>query len=233
VPYSELNYLRPSQLLDYVHSLASVTSEAQAVKHISDAERIVDAYVGKGPRYHRVPLNVALVAPALSGATDLETNQSGDPNYWAQGGAYVVLREGVAAAHIGQARLVVLSDEGAWTLASGFDVALPTTVRLDFEQRSAFPREWDVDSHSNPRLPDLLARAVAYQVEFALTNGDLGMGAPAPVADTGGVQSRVYGSGYSETRSVLTPVTGLGLHVAPKARDILRVLINSTGRLAG
>jgi hypothetical protein len=236
VPYSELNYLRPAQLTDYVHSIGSVTDEALAAKFIGDAERLVDIYVGPGPRFHRDVSTLETSALLTSGSTALLTDSLGGsarPNYWARGGMYVTVRD--AGPAVDQSRLVVASEPGSLTLASGFDADLPAGTAMLIEQWSAFPRVWDRDANGDPQLPDELARAVAYQVEYAMHFGtpELGLGAPGAVTDTGGVQSRMYGTGYSETRSVLTPVTGLGVLIAPKARAILRRLINATGKLQG
>jgi hypothetical protein len=84
-------------------------------------------------------------------------------------------------------------------------------------------------------MPFDLKRAVAYQVEYAINQGSeaFGLSDTAIASDLDGdVQSRSYGSGYSESRSAGAK-RGLGTFIAPKARSILRRLMSSTGRVVG
>lgn len=232
---SELNYLQPTQLAQFVHSMASVTDEELAAKFISDAERMVDAYMGPAPKFYG-RLTLDLTANLTSGNTALSTSTVGErrPNYWAKGGVYVRVTDGPAAA-IGEERLVVGSDDEQLTLVSGFSVDLPSaSAKLELYQRSVFPRFWDVDAQGDPFLPDVLPRAVAWQVEYGVHYGsaEFGLGDSGITAEPGGVQSRSYGGGYSETRDT-SQSSGLAVWLAPKTRAVLRRLLNSTGRLRG
>ena len=100
-------------------------------------------------------------------------------------------------------------------------------------QESAFPRAWDSDPLGTPRMPDELAHAIAWQVEYGILFGSeaFGLGdADVATDEAGQVQSRTYASGYSETR-VPGQERGLARWVAPKTRAVLRRIISSTGWL--
>lgn len=231
--YSEFNYIRPSELPAFIHAMASVTDETLAAKFISDAEQIIDAYVGPSVPFY-TSLTGTVSANVASGATTLPASIWGRrrPNHWAKGGVYVELIDGVSATLLGQSRLIVASDDEQVTLASGFDEALSAGVaQFFFKQDSKFPRLQDQNTLATPRLPDELKRAAAYQVEYGFQFGsqELGLGDP-DIADgeAGLVQSRTYGSGYSESR-VPNMKQGLGYFIAPKARVQLRQLLGATG----
>lgn len=238
MPLSDFNYLAPGDLSTYVHTISGVTNETQAAAFISDAERVVDAYLGPAPRFYpRITGNTT--AGVASGATAFPADVFGErrPNYWAKGGVYVEITDVPSGATtlVGQARQVSASTDNQVTLVSGFDELVPSGTEFSLVQRSAVPRRWDQDNLGSPRMPDVLAIAVAYQVEYAINEGSEAFG----LSDTKlasepelGLQSRTYGSGYSETR-VPGMRQGLAAFCAPKARMLLRSLTSTTGRLRG
>jgi hypothetical protein len=229
VPFSDFNYVTVSGLSRYI-SVASGASEEYLARCISDAERIVDAYVAHWPGMYPEQ-GVSLAAPLLSGETTVQvSNMAGQlPNYWARGGHYLIVNDGDA---VDQARLIVASNGSTLTLASGFTADVSADARLSTEQRSLFPRYCDQDVHGTPRLPEALARATAYQVEFGWEFGSAeeGLGAPGAIAPLAGVTSRTYASGYSESRNA-EDSRGLAAYLSPKARNILQGLMNQTGYL--
>lgn len=232
--YSERNYIRPGELPTYIHTMSGVTNSGQAAQFISDAEAIVDRLVGGAPKFYP-ELTGDLASAVASGATTWPSNVFGSrrTNYWAKGGVYVEIQECTTGSLVGQKRLVVGSTDNQVTLASGFDAPVPVGTQFGFRQESLFPRAQDYNVRGDPRMPDDLKRAVAYQVEFAINEGSeaYGLSDPTIASDPDrGIQSRSYGSGYSETR-VTTEQRGLATYVAPKARVILRRLMSSTGRL--
>lgn len=232
--YSDYNYARPSQLPGFIHSMSSVTDEDLAAKFISDAEKLIDAYVGPSPKFY-VTFTGDTSAAVASGATAFPSTvwSSRRPNYWAKGGVYVELVDNVPTAHVGERRLVVASTTDQVTLASGFDVDLSAGATFYFYQQSRFPRWWDQNVLADPRMPDELARITALQVEYAIEFGseELGLGAPAVVdGEQQAVQSRTYASGYSESRAP-NMKQGLGYLLGPRPRAELRRLLSATGKL--
>jgi len=237
VAYSDFGYIDPTRLPDFIRTMASVTDEALAAQFISDAERIIDAYVGPGPRFHN-PYTFTTAATLVSGGTTLSgvqgASDSSRPNYYAVGGVYVEVVGGAAAASlIGQRRRVVSSSGADLTLASGFAADLASGAELYFTQDSAFPRAWDQDLWGAPKLPTGLDAAVAAQVEYGISFGSEGFGlsdSNVVTDESGDVTSRTYGSGYSESRDPRRR-EGMAVWVGPRARVLLRRLLNSGGWL--
>lgn len=235
--FSDFNYITPARLPIYIRTMSSVTNEATAARFISDAERVVDAYVGPGPRFY-TDMSGVLASLVASGGTTWPAEIFGDnrPDYWAKGGAYVRVVSGVGTtSQNGQRRLVVASLDSQVTLASGFDAALGAGTEFAFEQESAFPRVWDSDIWASPKMPFELEAAVAAQVEYGIQFGSeaFGLGDPKIVTDEGGdVTSRTYSSGYSESRDP-NRRQGIGVFLAPRARIILQRLLSNTGHLRG
>ncbi len=233
--YSESNYIAPNELPTYIHTMSGVTDPDLAALFISEAERIVDVYVGPAQKFY-TELTGALSAQVASGATAWPASVFGDrdQNYWAAGGVYVeIIKADAAPSLVGESRLVVASSGSQVTLASGFDAAAAVGTEFIYRQRSRFPRIQDSDVRGYPRMPDDLKPAVAYQVEYGILFGseEFGLGSTGVAIDPDdGVQSRTYGSGYSESRNT-TQRRGLAVWVAPKARMQLRRLLNVTGRL--
>lgn len=235
MPFSDFNYILPSELPTYIRTMASVTNEALAARFISDAERVVDAYVGPAPRFYS-DMSGLLGSLVASGATTWPAEVFGmeRPDYWARGGVYIRVVSGAGtSSQNGQRRLVVGSTGGQVTLASGFDAALGAGTEFAYEQESAFPRVWDTDVWAQPRMPFELKAAVAAQVEYGIQAGSeaFGLGDPDLVTDEDGdITSRTYSSGYSESRDARRR-TGIAVFLAPRARVILQRLLSSTGYL--
>lgn len=237
---SRFNYLSASDLASFIHTMSGVTNTALAEQFISDAERIVDAYVGSGPKFYSdlTLENTAVISAEASAVVQSITFGNRRPNYWAKGGLYVELLDvpgNPTHASIGQKRLAVASTSGQVTLVSGYSVDVPANSTLYMSQESVFPRIWDSDPLGTPRLPDQLDVAVAWQVEYGILFGSeaYGLGdADVATDEDATVQSRTYASGYSETR-LPGQERGLARFVSPKVRAILRDIINSTGYLRG
>jgi hypothetical protein len=237
--YSDYNYITPARLPQILHSMSAVTNEAAAAKFISDAEHIIDAYVGPAPKFY-IGTTGSTASLIVSGATAFPADNWGQrhPNYWAQGGVYVELVDGIPAALVGQRRLIVASANGSVTLASGFDADVPAGALFNFDQHSRFPRYWDRMNTDMPDMPFELERATAFQVEYGFLFGSEALGlSESTVADgeLGEIQSRSYASGYAESRAVggASQKQGLALLIAPRARAELRGLLTSTGYLRG
>lgn len=241
MPKSRFNYLSTSGLAALIPTMSGVTDHALAAKFITDAERMIDAYVGPFPKFYS-DLTGTFNAQLASGAVTVSGSGFGSdrPNYYAKGGHYLIIMNVPGAptsALIGTKRLIVASVSGTVTLATGYDEAVPASTEYYTHQESAFPRVIDTDPTGTPQLPDELEQAVAYQVEYGIAYGSesYGLGDDAVVTgDDGAVGSRTYGSGYSESRVTGAGPgsrAGLAAWVAPKVRAILRRIMNVTGWL--
>lgn len=91
MPFSALNYLTPAELPLFIRTLSSVTDEELAAGFISDAERVIDAYVGKWPGFY-CPRTAFLGAPLASGA--VSGSFADAQPYPARGGLYLTLLSG-------------------------------------------------------------------------------------------------------------------------------------------
>jgi len=239
VAYSDYNYIRPSELPEILVTMSSVTNEDMAARFISDAEHIIDAYVGAAPKFYidGTGESIALLA---SGDTVWSGNRWGNrhPNYWAAGGVYVTVVDGAPASVLGQRRLIIASDTDQVTLASGFAEDVPAGALFNFQQESRFPRWRDRMNVDMPDMPYELKRATAFQVEYGFLFGSEEAGlSEASVADgeSTEIQSRSYASGYAESRAVgsASSKRGLALLIAPRARAELRNLLGATGYMRG
>jgi hypothetical protein len=239
--YSRFNYLGTSGLAALIPTMSGVTDHDLAATFITDAERMIDAYVGSMPRFYP-DLTGTFDVELPSGSLTISGSSFGNrrPDYWAKGGNYLIITDvpgSPTSALIGTKRLIVASTSGTVTIGTGYTEAVPAGVGYYTHQESRFPRWCDTDPHGTPRLPDELEQAVAYQVEYGIAYGSesYGLGDDAVVTgDDGAVSSRTYGSGYSESRVTGAGAGsrgGLAAWVAPKVRAILRELLNATGWL--
>jgi hypothetical protein len=232
--HSNSSYIQPAELPTYIHTMSGVTDPELAARFISEAERIVDVYVGPAQKFY-TELTGSLELEVTSGSVAWRHPMFGDrrEDYWAKGGTYIEIQGSDQASLVGQSRKVVNSADNLVRLVSGFSVDAPVGTEFTFRQCSRFPRIQDRDSRGDPRMPDDLKPAVAYQVEYGILYGseEFGLGSTGVAIDPDdGVQSRSYGSGYSESRNTARR-SGLAVWVAPKARMQLRRLLNVTGRL--
>lgn len=237
--YSDFNYIRPAELPEILVTMASVTDEALAARFISDAEHIIDAYVGPAPKFY-VGGSGASIAALASGDTAFYGDRWGSryPNYWSQGGTYITVIAGAPASVLGQSRLLVGSDVNLVTLASGFAADVPAGAIFNFEQRSRFPRYWDRMNLDFPDMPMEVKRATAFQVEYGFLRGSEEEGlSEQSVADGEAteIQSRSYSSGYAESRAVgsASSKRGIAALISPRARAELYRLLGTTGYMRG
>ncbi|KKL55592.1 hypothetical protein LCGC14_2253860 [marine sediment metagenome] len=238
--FSQFNYLTSSGLAALIHTMSGVTDHDLAAGFITDAERMIDAYVGPSQKFYTDLTGSISAAVTSSGLTISATifGEGRRTNYWAAGGNYLRIA-GIpnSGNHplVGEKRLIVgsASGDGAVTLASSFGTNLAAGTQFVISQESRFPRHVDSDPWGTPRMPEQLAQAVAWQVEFGLQYGGeaFGLGTDAIVTgEDDAVQSRTYSSGYSETR-IPGERRGLAAWIAPKARAILRDIMSVTGRM--
>lgn len=240
MPYSRFNYIGTSGLAAEIPTMSGVTDHALAAEFITDAERMIDVYVGPSQPFYS-DLTGTLDAALPSGQLTLSGSSFGNrrPNYWAVGGHYLTITDVPGAptsALIGTKRLIIASTSGTVTLATGYSEDVPSGTAYYTHQESRFPRWNDSDPWGSPTLPDEVAKATAWQVEFGIAEGSesYGLGEDSVVVGSdGAVVSRNYGSGYSESRATqgAGSKAGLAALIAPKARAILRSLMNSTGWL--
>lgn len=225
---SEYQYLTASGYADYDLSVSGVTNDALAEKHISYAEKLIDAYCGAWPRFYYEQtgevdaVSGEVVTSSLFGAYNT--------NYWATGGLYLHVYDGGGA---GESRLITASNSSEQvTLASGI-TGLDTDSLFILRQRSVFPRSVDIDAANVPFIPEPVKMAVAAQVAFGTQKGSEGAGmwhSDPVLNERADLVSETYGSGYGYSRDARR-VSGMGQFIAPQAALHLRGYVWRVGKI--
>ncbi len=221
MPISRFKYLTPAELIEFDLSLGGITDEDKAVQHISYAERIIDSIVGRWPRFYTPE---SFVPTFVSGTTLKADTFSREPvGYYSAGGLYVIGIEGPGA---GEAHLISGHVAPSTViLQEAWNVPPTSQSTLVLRQRSVFPRGQDTYRAGKvvPFILEAVKEAVANQVSYGTSFGSeaFGLWDPTVITDEDGdVQSRTYGSGYSESRNTARR-EGTAVWAAPQARTIL------------
>lgn len=221
-------YLTPAEYAERDLSVSGITNATLAEKHISAAERMVDAYCRGWECFYPELTGTVLALPnstTVSGSVFGNEN----PGYWAVGGLYLKVVDGAAA---GAERLIVGSAESRCTITSGI-TGLAAGDRFVLKQKSVFPRGRDYDGEL-PEIPEGIKQAVAAQVAFAVQQGSeaFGQWAGAVVLnEKAKLTGESYGSGYSYQQDPSQSRDPGAQFLAPQARLLLRRFRSSTGRI--
>lgn len=223
---SRRGYLSQSELEQFAN--ITIVDATEADDRISQAEEIVDAYVGYQDRFMAHP--VAGLVSAVSGNTfTLEDSQKTqyDNDYFK-----LCEVEIIGGAGEGQRRKIISSTkEGVITVASAWNTSIDTTSFYRIYQLGKFPRLEDVEAYTNTttgtnkyykQIPEEVKRAVAGQVEYVIEMGDEYF-----AGDKADLTSESIGD-YSYTK---TGGSSMSKMVSPKVKSLLRTIINRTGRL--
>jgi hypothetical protein len=225
---SEYKYLTADEYALYDLGVSGITNAALAEKHISYAEKLIDAYCGAWPRFY---VETTGIPTSVSGTT-IASSVFGTyfPDYWAAGGLYLHIYDGPAA---GEERLIVSSaSDGEIVLASGI-AGMTTASAFILRQYSVFPRYKDVDFAETPFVPRQVKMAVACQVAYGVQVGSEGAGMwySDPVSNArADLTSESYGSGYSYSRDARR-VQGPSQFIAPQAALHLRGFVWRIGKI--
>lgn len=218
---SRRNYLSLEELAEYAD--ITIIDETEAYDQISQAEELIDSYVGFQTRF--VPEVVQGLASA-GGASTLTLETAHQNVYFTDyfKGCEIEILGGVGE---GQRRRInsstyagVLTTTDAWTTA-------PTSTSFyKIYQLGKFPRLADGTLYSTnsvntfyKQIPEAVKRAVAAQVEYLVN-----MGASFFSTDGANKKSESLGD-YSFERSK----TGSLALIAPKAKILLRGIVNIVG----
>lgn len=194
---------------------------------ISEAEEIIDAYVG----YQKRHLEHSLKGRASAGGASTITLQSKEVNVydidyfkWCE----VEILGGTGA---GQRRTITGSTKaGVLTVATIWTTAPDSTSFYKIYQLGKFPRQQDVTFFSEvapsayyKQIPEAIKRATAAQVEYMVSLGD-----DFFATDKADKQSESIGDySYSNAEGA----ANINKLIAPKARALLRGIINRTGTI--
>lgn len=223
LPTSRRGYLSQVELAQYADITIVDTAEANDV--ISQAEELIDSMVGYQDKHIKYDVD-GLASSGTSNTLTLEPihQNSYDDDYfsWCQ-------IELIGGTGQGQIRKVTASTKaGVLTIDSSWTTTPDSTSFYKISQLGKFPRKCDITTYSHTSytkyyksIPEAVRRATAAQVAYIIEMGDSYF-----KGDKSTMQSESIGD-YSYTRKK----SGDNYMVAPKAKTLLRGIINRTGVL--
>lgn len=222
-PTSRRGYLSQSELEQLAN--ITITDTVEADDRISQAEEMIDAYVGAQEKYleHKI---TGLASAA--GATSLTLEQSQQNTYDID---YFKLFEIeiLGGTGEGQRRKITGSTKaGVLTIDSAWTVTPSTNSFYRIYQVGKFPRRCDVETYTNgvnttyyKSIPEAIKRAVAAQVEYFIEMGDAFF-----AGDKSEMESESIGD-YSYTKG--QGIASISKLISPKAKSLLKGIFNRTG----
>lgn len=224
-PTSRRSYLSQSELEQFAN--ITVTDATEADDQISQAEEMIDQYIGAQQKFYPYTLNGRATAGGASSITLAAIHQSTmqkDYLKWCE----IEIIGGTGA---GQRRKITAQTyEGVITVDSAWSTAPDSTSVYKIYQLGKLPRYKDVyfDSENSPQqyyksIPENVKRAVAAQVEFMIE-----MGSRFFSSDQIEKVSESIGD-YSYTNA--ESHQGVGRLIAPKAKMLLKGIRNITGQI--
>lgn len=221
---SKRGYITIGELEEYTD--ITVTDEAEAYERISQAEEIIDQYVGFQHRFMEVALTGLAVAGSSTSIT-LARDRQGvyDNDYFVFCGVEIIGGSGK-----GQKRMCIASTkDGVLTVDEAWVTIPDQTSYYKIEQLGKFPtiKDFDFDSNNIPNtyykfIPEAVKRAVVAQMEYMIEMGDSFF-----ASDKVDKKSESIGD-YSYSNS---GGSSLDRIVAPKAKVLLRGIRNITGEI--
>lgn len=226
-PTSRRGYLSQTELAQFANY--SISDATEADDKISQAEEIVDSYVGYQEKF--IPQDVTGRCVSAGGNNTLYMELDQQSVYHND---YFVLCEVeiIGGTGAGQRRKVTASDyaTGKLTVDSNWTTNPDTTSFFKVYQLGKFPRRSDVHyySDSSPEtyyksIPEAVKRAVAAQVEYMKSMGDDFFRTDKSEKTSERISTYSYtkeGSGG-----------GAAVMIAPKAKLLLREVLNRVGEL--
>lgn len=228
-PTSRRMYLSQTELAQFAD--ITITDTTETDDRISQAEEIVDAYCGFSDKFYEEELVGKMAAVTSNSIFLMETLHVNvfekDCFKWCQ----VEIVGGTGA---GQRRTISTSSkEGYIELTSAFTTTPDTTSFYKITQLGKFPRTRDVTYYSQvapyvylKSIPEEVKRATAAQVEYIIAMGDSFFSGDKIDKTSESIGDYSYSNGNNLSRS-----TNLQKLIAPKARILLKSVVNRLGSL--
>lgn len=225
-------YLNIQQLEQYAD--ITVTDQAEAWDRISQAETLIDAYVGAqdvGPNRQYSGI-ITAIDPDGTIITDTDDNSDLNVAVGRLQYSQITMLSGPAA---GESRRIIENNDVARniTLAEAFSTNPEVGDYFNIHQLGKFPRikdrHYTRDQTYLATIPSQLTQAVAAQVAFQIAKGDeyFAGGDSELQSERIGDYSYSKGGGGSGGSSP----SALSSLIAPRAKVLLRGFVNRTGRL--
>lgn len=224
-PTSRRAYLSRAELQEFAN--ITITDSTEADDRISQAEEIIDSYVGPQIKH----LDYEVTGRAASGTTTTLTLQSKHQNIYEKDFFKLCEIEIIGGTNVGERRKVTGSTKaGVLTVDTAFSNANDTTSMYRIYQLGKFPRHCDVVYFSDAEpyqyyktIPEAVKRAVAAQIEYLVEMGDSFF-----ASEKSELKSESIGNYSYELSGNPTALRRL---IAPKAKVLLRGYINRTGTI--
>jgi hypothetical protein len=221
---SRRGYLSQDELEQFAN--IDITDTSEADDRISQAEEMVDAYIGYQDK--AMTESVRGICSAVGGTSfTLESSQQNvyDIDYFKLCEVEILGGTGV-----GQRRKITASTKaGVLTIDTAWDTN-PTSGLYKISQIGKFPRACDIETYTSgsnttyyKAIPEAIKRAVAAQVEYVIEMGDSFF-----AGDKSEMESESIGD-YSYTKG--QGIAGISKLISPKAKMLLKGIYNRTGVL--
>jgi len=222
LPTSRRGYLSQNELKQFANITIKDSDEADDV--ISQAEEMIDAFIGIQPKF----MGHIIIGKAVGGGSTSLILQSDQQNIYDIDYFKWCEVEIIGGSGIGQRRICTSNTKAGVLSMVTWTTTPDSTSFYKIYQLGKFPRQEDThfDGVNSPytyykSIPENLKRAVAAQVEFIIE-----MGTNYFAGDKSAKQSESIGDySYSNAEGG----AGLAKLIAPKAKLLLRGLINRTG----
>lgn len=228
VPTSRRGYLSQGELEQYAD--ITVTNTTEADDRISQAEELIDAYVGYVCKF----FDYDLVGKASAAGGTTLTLQSDQQNLYDNDYFRLCEIEILSGTGAGQRRTVTSSTKAGVLTVTTWTANPSTDSIYKIIQLGKFPRDEDVTlfSSSSPyvyikHIPENVKRAVVAQVEFFIEMGDKYF-----KTDESGIESESLGDySYSKGGGGSTSWAGIERLISPKAKLLLKGYIKRIGKI--
>lgn len=225
LPTSRRGYLSQSELEQLAN--ITITDTTEADDRISQAEEMVDAYIGPQNKY----MDEAITGlAAAGGATSLtlETSQQNtfDIDYFKLCDVEIIGGTGA-----GQRRKCTGSTKAGVLTVDSWTTTPDNTSFYKISQIGKFPRVCDVESYSSANgvtvyyksIPEAVKRAIAAQIEYVIEMGDAYFAGDKSEMESESIGDYSYSKGQG--------VGSMGKMISPKAKLLLKGIFNRTGTL--
>ncbi len=224
-PTSRRGYLSQGELEQLVN--ITITDTTEADDKISQAEELIDAYVGPQDSYMRQ----AVTGMASAGGSTSLTLEASQQNSFDIDYFKLCEIEILGGTGVGQRRKVTASTKaGVLTVANAWVVTPDNTSVYKIYQLGKFPRRQDVETYTSgvnttyyKAIPEAIKRAVAAQVGYFVEMGDAYFEGDKSEMESESVGDYSYSKGNN--------VSNLYKLISPKAKTLLKGIVNRTGSI--
>lgn len=225
---SKRGYLTQEELEEFADITISDATEAD--EQISQAEEMIDEFVGPQDKFISYELSGLIAAGGSNNVTLESTHQNNMQKNYLRG-CWIEIIGGTGEGQ--RKKITAQTLAGVITTETNFTTALDTTSYYRIYQLGKFPRTYDVqlDGVHTPAqyyksIPEKVRQAVAAQVAYKINMGEDFFNSGTPDLESESIGDYSYSKGDRASS-----VSGSARLVAPRAKLLLRGIINRIGRI--